>query len=67
MLAGARSACDDDVVFALPRKEVLHCLLEHFAAGIGNRLGQRNVLGADFNAILRVAAFLNPAIAHQGL
>src|SRR5258708_17633713 len=40
-------------------------LLHDRTADLGDGSGQRDILGADLNAILRVPAFLDPAIAHQ--
>ena len=40
-------------------------LLHYRTADLGNGLGERNILGTDFHAVLGIAAFLNPAIAHQ--
>ena len=48
----------------MPEK-VTEGLLHDRAADFGNGLGQRNILGANFHAVLRVAAFLDAAIAHQ--
>jgi len=49
---------------SLPKK-VTDGLAHDLAADVGNRLRQRNFLGANFDAILCVAALLNAAIAHQ--
>src|ERR1039458_1498264 len=48
-------------------EEVLHGLPHHLPADIGDGLGERDLLGADFDAVLRVAAFLDAAIAHERL
>src|SRR5262245_13949823 len=52
---------------SLPPEEILNRLLHHFAAGIGNGLRERDVLGAHLHAVLREAALLNAAIAHERL
>src|SRR3984957_11060288 len=46
-------------------EQVPEGLLHHLAAHFGYGIGQRDFLGADLNAVLRVAAFLDSAIAHQ--
>ena len=51
----------------LDAEEVENCLLHHIATYITDGLGKRNILRADLDAVLRVAAFLNSAISHQGL
>src|ERR1051325_6437269 len=48
-------------------EEILDCLLHHLAAGVGNGLGKRDIFGADLDTILREAALLNAAIAHERL
>src|SRR6266852_5296453 len=45
-----------------PQQRLFPCLAVNF----GERFGQRNFLGASFDAILRVGAILDPAIAHHG-
>src|SRR5258708_20159278 len=40
-------------------------LLHDRATDLGDGTGQRNILRTDLDAVLRVAAFLDPAIAHQ--
>src|SRR4051812_46727873 len=52
---------------ALSSKEICKCLLHHFAINVRDRSGERNVLGTDLNAVLRVSAFMDAAIAHQRL
>jgi predicted methyltransferase len=46
-------------------QEVLGLLDKNVAANIGDSVGQRNALGADFDAVLREAALLNAAVAGQ--
>ncbi len=48
----------------MPEK-VTHGLFHHLAANLGNRAGERNLLGTGFDAVLRIAAFLDAAIAHE--
>ena len=40
-------------------------MLHDRAADFGNCLGERDVLGADLDAVLRIAALLDAAVAHQ--
>src|SRR5262252_8034616 len=40
-------------------------LFHYLAANLGDRFGQRNIFRADFDAVLRVPAFLNTAVSHQ--
>lgn len=49
----------------LSGKDVFDRLAHDLAANFGDGVGQRDVFGADFNAILGVAALLDAAIAHQ--
>ena len=51
-------------IFSPPEK-ITNSLLHHRSADLGNGLGKRNILGADFHAVLRIATFLDAAIAHQ--
>src|SRR5260370_1584886 len=48
-------------------EEILDGRLHRLAAGVGDGLGKRNVLGTDFHAVLGEAAFLDAAIAHERL
>src|SRR3954468_15422670 len=48
----------------LTSEKVCYRLLHHFAVYVRDRACERNVLGADLNAVLRVAAFVNAAIPH---
>ncbi len=48
-------------------EEILHRLPHHLATDIGDGPGERNVFRTDFHAVLRVAAFLDAAVAHQSL
>src|ERR1700694_1291346 len=47
-------------------EQVADDLLHNFAPDLGNGAGKRNVLGADLDAVLRIATFLNATVAHQG-
>ena len=47
-------------------EEVLGLLHEHVAADIGDGVGERDLLGAGFDAVLGEAALLNAAIAGEG-
>ena len=49
----------------LAAQEVFGFLNEHVAAYVGYGVGERNVLGADFNAVLREAALLYATVAGQ--
>src|ERR1700761_5756022 len=51
---------------ALSAEQVADRLLHHFLADVGDGGRERNVLGTNLDAVLRVAAFLNAAIAHEG-
>src|SRR5512146_1165272 len=51
----------------LPMEEVADGLLHHLPGDFRDRAGERDVLRAGLHAILRVAAFLDAAIAHQRL
>jgi len=46
-------------------QQVSQGLHHNLSTNLGNRLGQRNVLRANLDAVLCVAAFLDSAIAHQ--
>src|ERR1700693_653390 len=46
-------------------EKLTQSLFHDLSAYFGDGLGQRNVLRADFDAGLRGAAFLDPAVAHQ--
>src|SRR5271165_5245173 len=46
-------------------EEVADGLFHDIAADLGNRLSQGNVLGADLDAVLGVATFLDASVAHQ--
>ena len=48
----------------LAAEEIFNRLLHHFAARVGDCLGEWNVLGADLNAVLGKAALLNATITH---
>ena len=52
-------------VGALPPQQIAKCLFHDLSANLCNGLGQRNVLRANLKAVLRIPAFLNPAIAHK--
>src|SRR5271165_5586642 len=52
--------------WCLRPEQVFHRLPHDLAADVGDGLGERNVFGADFDAVLRVAALLDAAVAHQG-
>jgi|SRR5580698_11326990 hypothetical protein len=47
-------------------EKISYGLSDNFAADLGNRLRQRNVFGANLDAVLGVAALLDSSIAHQG-
>src|ERR1700722_4971815 len=56
--------CVKGFAVSTPEK-IPQSLLHHRSAHLGNGPRQRNVLGANLHAILRIPAFLNAAIAHQ--
>jgi hypothetical protein len=47
-------------------EEIANRLLHDLAANFGNRFGQWNVFRANLHAVLRVAAFLDAAVSHEG-
>ena len=51
----------------LEAEEVEDGLLHYVAANITDGSGERNFFGADLDAVLRVAAFLNSTVAHERL
>ena len=50
---------------ALSAEEILHGLDGHVAADVGDGVGQRDLFGADFDAVLCEAALLDAAIAGE--
>src|SRR5271165_5631575 len=48
-------------------KQILHRLPHDLSADVRDGLGEWNVFGADFDAVLRVATLLDAAVAHQRL
>jgi hypothetical protein len=52
-------------VIVLAPEQIRNSLHHYIPADLRNRPCQRNVLRADFHAVLRVTAFLDAAIAHQ--
>ena len=51
---------------ALLPEKVSKSLLHHLAANLRNGSGEGNLFGANLHTVLRVAAFLNATIAHEG-
>src|ERR1035437_2801011 len=51
---------------ALAAQKILRLLQNYVPAHVGDGVGQRNPLGADFDAILGEAALLDAAVAGQG-
>ena len=49
----------------LPPQQVAKCLLHDVPSNFRNGFSQGDILGTDFDAILRVSAFLNSAVSHQ--
>src|ERR1035438_5019834 len=61
-------SCADDAesaLNALSAEEVLDNLDGYVAADVGDGVGEWNLLGADFDAVLGEAAFLDAAIAGE--
>jgi len=52
-------------VLALGAEEVEDCFFHHIFSDFADGFGERNIFWANFDAILRVAAFLDSAVAHQ--
>ena len=44
-------------------EEIFDLLDNHVAAYVGDGIGERNLLWTSFNAVLRVATFLDSAVA----
>ena len=55
----------DQAVYAPNSEQIAKRLLHHFAANFSDGRGEWNVFGTNLYAVLRVAAFLNSADAHQ--
>src|SRR5580704_2892442 len=51
----------------LAAEDIFDRLPHHLSTNIGDRLGERNIFGTNFYAVLSVTAFLDAAIAHQRL
>src|SRR5215472_10015850 len=51
----------------LASEEILERLLDDLTSSVGDGPGQRDLFGADFNAVLSEAALLDSAVSHERL
>src|SRR5208282_182883 len=66
--SAVRSMCRRVVLepeLGLSAEEVLDCLDGYVTADVGDGVGQRDLFGADLDAVLSEAALLDPAIAGE--